>query len=441
MTCGSCELLLERELRNVRGVRSVHANYRTSTVTIGASADALPTAEDVADAVRRAGYRMTGDAPVAAHHESMRRKWMEIAGVVIVTIALYNILSALDIVDLAPSTAGALTLGGVFLIGLVAGSSSCLAVTGGLLLSIAAKYHDAHRSESAWEKFRPLLHFNLGRLGGYFLFGGIVGLLGRTLIISPRMTGLMNIVISMIMVYLGLSILHIIPKGSCPIRLPKGLTRSIAGLTGSRHPVATAGIGALTFFLPCGFTQSLQLVALASGSFQTGALTMFIFAAGTLPSLLGLSALSSTAHGVVSRLFLRFSGAFVLLLALFNLNSGFLLVGIDVPRTLAAVFGVSSVIPGAPSVQNGVQEIAMSITPKGYQPQNLTVRAGLPVRWTIDGTQSQGCTSVLVVPSLNITKMIARGINVIEFTAPAKPGPIAFSCSMGMVNGTINNIL
>ncbi|MBP6911491.1 sulfite exporter TauE/SafE family protein [Patescibacteria group bacterium] len=47
------------------------------------------------------------------------------------------------------------------------------------------------------------------------------------------------------------------------------------------------GIG--TFFLPCGFTQSMQVYTLSTGSFLAGGLTMLSFALGTLPMLLLLS--------------------------------------------------------------------------------------------------------------------------------------------------------
>jgi plastocyanin domain-containing protein len=88
-------------------------------------------------------------------------------------------------------------------------------------------------------------------------------------------------------------------------------------------------------------------------------------------------------------------------------------------------------------VADGVQEVAMRVTRFGYEPSALTIKAGIPVRWTIDGTEATGCTSVLVIPSLNITKPLKSGANIIEFTAP-NPGPLAFSCSMGMVSGTFN---
>jgi plastocyanin domain-containing protein len=160
---------------------------------------------------------------------------------------------------------------------------------------------------------------------------------------------------------------------------------------------------------------------------------MFVFALGTLPSLVGLSAVSSTAKGTFSRLFLRFSGALVLILALFNFNSGFALTGVDLSQVFAS--GGGRVDSTAPVVKDGVQEVAMRVTPYGYEPQHLTIEAGVPVRWTVDGSGAQGCTSVLVIPSLKITRPLQQGTNVIEFTAP-NPGQLAFSCSMGMVRGS-----
>jgi sulfite exporter TauE/SafE len=46
--------------------------------------------------------------------------------------------------------------------------------------------------------------------------------------------------------------------------------------------------GALTFFLPCGFTFAMQLYALSTGNFWMGMAVMAIFAIGTLPGLLSI---------------------------------------------------------------------------------------------------------------------------------------------------------
>lgn len=433
MTCPSCELLLEKRLKAVPGITHVDVDHKTGVARITAEARALPSLERISSVIEKAGYRVIDEgAPSVSTVSPDKRKWLEIGGSLLIIFALYTLLRAFDIVSLAPSTSGALSLGGIFVIGLVAGTSSCLAVTGGLLLALAAKHNEIHKAETPWQKFTPLLHFNIGRLVSYFVLGGLVGVLGQSITLSTRMSGYMNIFVALVMLWLALSILEIIPKGSFPIRPPKKLSRWIANLSESDHPAAPFTMGAFTFFLPCGFTQSLQLAALASGSFLTGALTMFVFALGTLPSLLGMSAISSTASGSFSRVFLRFSGALVLLLALFNLNSGFALTGVN----LSSAFGGGTQQAGsAPTVNGGVQEIAIKVTRNGYEPQSLTIKAGIPVRWKIDGTEAAGCTSIMTIPTLKVSQALRSGENIIEFTAPKK-GQLAFMCSMGMVRGS-----
>ncbi len=446
MTCGSCELLLERKLSAVASVLHADVNHRTGTAIITANADALPLGKEIERVIRDAGYGVGDEQPkqttarhaskATAHTEDPQRKWLEIGASLIIIFAAYKVLQAFDLVSLAPAASEAVSFGGIFIIGLVAGASSCLAVAGGLLLALAAKHNEMHHAKTAWHKAMPLLHFNIGRLVSYFVLGGIVGTLGQSITLSTQMSGYVSIAVALVMLWLALSILQIIPRGSFPIQPPKKLARWIANLAESDHPAAPFALGAFTFFLPCGFTQSLQLVALASGSFLTGGLTMLIFALGTLPSLVGLSALSSTATGNFSRIFLRFSGALVLLLAIFNAQNGLALTGLDFSRVLP----VRSQMMGAPTPPAGIQEVSLSVTRSGYVPNNLTIRAGMPVRWKIDGTGATGCTSVMTIPSMNISQALRPGENIIEFTAPSSPGTLAFMCSMGMVRGSFTII-
>lgn len=432
MTCPSCELLLERKLRTIPGVVDVEVSHRKGRATITALAGQLPSAEKVESVIRKAGYFLADDA--APDLDSAGNgKWLEIGGSLLIIFAIYKLLEAFDIVSLLPSTSGALSFGGIFLIGLVAGTSSCLAVTGGLLLSLAAKHNEMHQAETAWQKMKPLLSFNIGRLLSYFVLGGFAGALGTSITLSTKMNGYMSIAVALVMLYLALTILRIIPKGSFPVRPPKNVSRWIAGLSESDHPAAPFALGAFTFFLPCGFTQSLQLAALASGSFMAGGLTMLVFALGTLPSLLGLSTVASTARGSASRIFVRFSGVLVLVLALFNLQSGFALAGFNFSLTLPQ--RAAAVVGSAPDINNGIQEVSMAVTRFGYQPSRLTIKAGVPVKWMIDGAGATGCTSQIVIPDLNVKKSLSSGINEIDFTAP-NPGQLAFSCSMGMVRGS-----
>jgi Cytochrome C biogenesis protein transmembrane region len=91
--------------------------------------------------------------------------------------------------------------------------------------------------------------------------------------------------------------------------MPKSFGHFIYDLAERDANGGAFALGAATFFLPCGFTQALQLYVLAKGSFAIGALSMFAFSLGTLPALLSLSAMSSFATGSLQRHFLNFAGA------------------------------------------------------------------------------------------------------------------------------------
>ena len=75
--------------------------------------------------------------------------------------------------------------------------------------------------------------------------------------------------------------------------LPAFLGKRVHSLKNINHTLTPFLIECSYVFLPCGFTQSMQIYTLTTGSFLTGALTMFFFALGTLPvlSLLSFSSL------------------------------------------------------------------------------------------------------------------------------------------------------
>ena len=103
------------------------------------------------------------------------------------------------------------------------------------------------------------------------------------------------------MIVLGLQMLGLLPRfGASWCRNPS-LTACMTCLPeGGGRRIHTRRAD---FFLPCGFTQALQLYVLGKGSFATGAVTMLVFALGTLPALLSLSALSSFAKGDFQKAF------------------------------------------------------------------------------------------------------------------------------------------
>lgn len=440
MHCASCEILIERQFKKVAGVEHVKVNHATGKADVQYST--LPDIQALHDAVKEQGYTVSSWADrhsVAAQLKQYhtKRDYIELGAVVLILVAGYLLLRQFDLVPKLGITEN-MSYGFVFAIGLVAAMSTCLAVTGGLLVALAAKYNETHPHLTGVQKFRPHLYFNAGRVAGYTTFGGVIGALGSVLTLSPQVNGLITIAASLVMIILGFQLLHLFPglKRLQP-KMPKFLAHKIHDATSNtHHPAAPFFLGASTFFLPCGFTQALQLYVLSQGDWKVGALTMLVFSLGTLPALMSLSALSSFIKGAFQRYFLKFAGAVVILLGLFNINNGVNLTGINISLAAFSRNNTAATTQTAddPNVKliNGKQIVDMKVVGLSYAPHQFAVQQGIPVEWRIDGTHAEGCAQVVTVPKLGITKYLSTGgITTISFT-PQETGTIPFSCTMGM---------
>lgn len=417
MHCGSCEFIIERALKKVPGVVSVSVNRAKAIATVH-YADRVPTQDELNVAVSSHGYSISETAGKAV----TRKDYFEVGGAFLVVTALYLILKQFDLLpNIGVSENMSYWI--VFLIGLVAALSTCIAVTGGLLLALSNRHAQQHPEATGWERFRPHIRFNLGRLIGYTVLGAAVGGLGSVITISPGAMKVVTIIVSVVMVLLGLQLLRIFPSLTrFQIRMPKFFGHRIVSASEKESGRGPFLLGAATFFLPCGFTQALQLYVLSTGDPWKGALTMGIFALGTLPALLSVGAITSSVKGKWQRYFMRFSGVLVVALGVWNLTSSW-----------GTLTGATAATTKGETIISGQRQIVqMRVDGLDYAPNVFTVRAGVPVEWRVDASGAQGCAQVLVAKQLGVNQLLSRGgITSIAFTPP-KPGVYQFSCSMGM---------
>jgi len=281
---------------------------------------------------------MSKSPPVPLHvpAKNTARDYAEIGAAFVIIIGMLLTLSQLDLLPQKVGLSDTMSYGLVFVIGLVASVSSCIAVTGGLLVAVAAKYNEATTDLAPVQRIKPHIYFNVGRVLSYTLLGGAIGALGSALTLSPEVNGVLTIIASVVMILLGLQMLRLVPGLTRFLpTMPKAFGHYIHDLAERDANGGAFILGAATFFLPCGFTQALQLYVLSKASFTIGALTMLAFSLGTLPVLLSLSAMSSFATGGFQRHFLKFAGAAVILLGLVNIQYGIVLSGNDVNAELA----------------------------------------------------------------------------------------------------------
>lgn len=434
MHCVSCEKLLDDEFRNVKNVKDVKVDRKANTAEIFFE-DQEPKFEEIKVVAKKFGYEaFENEEELLGNPASKSFAWQEWIEAVLVVAALWVVfrifqnLGYLDRIDLQGEK---ITFGVSVLIGLVASVSSCLAVVGAVIIAFGEKYRSGGGSffESA---VKPNLYFHIGRLVTFFVLGGVLGMIGGELNISGNFVSIFTIIIAIVMAWLGLNILGILPSiSNLGIKMPGMLTSKWSRLKNSEHKMAPFLLGGMSFFLPCGFTQSMQIFALTSGSFWAGSLTLFFFALGTVPSLLILGITTSWTKSKKMGAFQKVAGILVLVFAIYTLQSGLALKGV---KTNVIESGSKKEVVNKVDENKGEQVIEMRVTSRGFEPNNFKLKKGVPVKWVIKGDQVTSCTNKIIVPSLDISKAISFGENVIRFT-PDKAGTIPFSCWMGMVRG------
>lgn len=450
MTCRACELTVEQKWKKMPGVTNVHVNSHTGIAQIEHDENEIVQIDHLQKILSDQKYTVR---PFDQKHPTLiqmeRPSPIRLIGLFALVFLLGTLFNKLGIFGLGTSITQSMTFAAAVVLGLVAGTSSCLAVAGGLLLSSTAKFHERYASGSANDRFRPVFLFVFGRVIGYGLLGGLVGLIGTAFTFSPLFTGGLIILAAVYMMVMGLDMLKISPKWlkACLPSMPKAISRRVMDAQGKEHWSAPFLIGAATFFLPCGFTQALQVYALTTGSFWQSGLMLAGFAIGTSPALFALGWMSSSLKGKAGKFFFQFSGALVIVLGFWNIQNGLALAGVSAPdfssRSSDQSAQVAKTLVDDPNVKtvDGVQQISMSLTgvKPYYSPSDAyTVKAGIPVRLQINGGGS-GCRAFFQIPKLGISEELKNNKTVMDFT-PEKPGSYIFTCSMGMYRGTLTVI-
>ncbi len=437
MTCRSCEVRISKFVGRLPGVEHVSASAVKGQVTVECSSPVQ--AAKIEQAINKAGYEI-GRTPWLVRDPII---WgtAGAGAVIILGLAIAAQLSGLG--DLA-GAAGDISKGGIVvavLLGLAAGVSTCMALVGGLVLGMSAAYQ-ASRPDGTGKaaQMRPALVLVGGRIAGYTFFGALLGALGASIAMPPQLTAILMISVGLVMLLLGTRLTGLSPRlaGWSPT-LPMGLGRKL-GLAGDGGaPTAysdtrAATLGALTFFLPCGFTQAIQIFALSTGSPVYAAALLGAFAIGTAPGLFALAGLPLVVPSRAKPTLLRLVGVVVIGFAILNGSAGLRLSGFSLPSIVgtAVAASVDPSIIGA----DGVERITTRQDVNGYSPSNVTIYAGYPVEWTIVSSNTSTCAASLFAPGVDIRARLEKGPNT--FKLPALPvGVLRYTCAMGMYSAQI----
>lgn len=442
MHCASCEIIIEKRLLAIQGVKSVEAKAGKGEVLIE-YVGKKPKIETLNSIFRKENYLFFNESFTDKDASGGKSIFINLVIALLLVGGFFYLnksgLSGVINVNAKSSLFAFLGLG------LIAGISSCAALVGGLVLSMSKQWLEIYSNQkSTFQKLQPHLMFNIGRILTYAVLGAVLGAVGSKLQISLQFNALLIIVVSIMMLFLALQMLGVKSLRRFQPTLPKFATRYIANETNFKGRYMPFAMGGLTFFLPCGFTITSQGMALLSGNPIQGGLIMALFALGTAPALLliGFSAVKFSSRPRFALQFSRIAAIVILFFAGFNINNQMNVLGFtslnDIKIQPSQVSGGTINESGLAPIVDGKQVLKMEASSSGYRPNYFKIRVNTPVKWEITDVGTSGCTNAIISNSLfsgNIPLTLGQ-TSIKEFT-PTKVGKYKFSCWMGMVSGII----
>ena len=312
--CPSCKILIEDILNEQIGIQNTNLDLKNEIVSFETELENSKheLAELLTEKIQHNGYILSVEKIIQENKNKNNGVIWQALPIGLAFLFLFFILQKSGILNFGIS--GTVTPVTSFIIGLIASVSTCLAIVGGLVLSLSATV-----SQDKINDKKNFILFHIGRLASFAILGGALGLIGNVIDIGFTFTAILGIMASVVMILLGLNLVGVFAKNK--IALSPVFFKFFRKIERKTFTPLIIGFG--TFFLPCGFTQSMQIVALSSGSFISGALIMLAFALGTFPVLALLSfGSASFAHSKHAPLFFKAAGVVVIGLGLFAFLAG-----------------------------------------------------------------------------------------------------------------------
>lgn len=346
----------------------------------------------------------------------------------------------------------------VFLTGLTTGGLSCLAMQGGLLASIIANQKEAELESNSKATaatsfdqldWLPVVLFLATKIVAHTLLGFILGWLGSQIELSLTVRLIFQGIAALFMLATAANLLDLHPIFRYVVfQPPKFIQRMVRNSTKSKALFTPALLGLLTILIPCGVTQAMEVLAITSGSPILGALIMFFFVLGTSPLFAVVGVATAKLSEKFRANFMKLAAFTLIFLGLSSLNG--ILVVLDAPVTFYKVthpiiYSFSNeryTNPDSMQVgtQQGEQQVLIQALQNGYTPNKLRVKAGVPVRLTVQTKATYTCASSFILKAFNVKMQLGPTDSQSVVFTPTQKGSYPFSCSMGMYTGVLEVI-
>ncbi len=420
MHCTSCEDIITDALNEIEGV-SGKANYKKNVLLVEYD-EKLLNEKQIIKVVKNLGYSISNNEEEKFDIFDYLKIIFIVLGLNYITLTLFN----LNLFELAYSLVNNVPVvqensSYILLLGIgILTSFHCVAMCGGINIAQCMAFDKTKETT-----INPNLLYNLGRVTSYTIIGGFVGAIGSVLTISISIQAMFSIIIGVFMVLMGINLYGVNFFRKLIPTMPKKFKNI------NKSDKGPFVVGLLNGFMPCGPLQSMQLYALSTGSFLTGAMSMFIFSVGTVPAMYIFGMIGSYKSGKLSSKVMKISAILVIVLGFSMITRGSSILGFVMPNSID-----EDTIVTASAENDNVQYIYTDLEPYSYPP--IVVKKGVPVKWVINATPEtlNGCNNEIIIRAYNIQKPLVVGENVIEFT-PTESGRFGYSCWMGMITSTI----
>ncbi len=86
-------------------------------------------------------------------------------------------------------------------------------------------------------------------------------------------------------------------------------------------------------------------------------------------------------------------------------------------------------------------EVSMVITDQGFEPKNLTVKQGQPVKLTITRKTNATCATEIVIDEYQVNTKLPLDTPVTVTFTPTKSGQLKYGCAMDKMIGGVIKVL
>jgi plastocyanin domain-containing protein len=93
--------------------------------------------------------------------------------------------------------------------------------------------------------------------------------------------------------------------------------------------------------------------------------------------------------------------------------------------------------PRASKKHADIQKITVTVTKKGYRPNNLRLKVNVPARITFIRKSDETCATEVIIPEFSIEQNLPLNESVVVEFTPRHTGDFKFACGMDMDRGKL----